>query len=451
MTTMTLSGPARRRTAVIGAIVVCVSLTAAGRLGAQELYGSIVGVVKDAQGGLLPGATVVIVNRDTGLRREAITNTDGAYTFTNVQNGPHDVRIAMTGFREAVRANVPVAVGQISRVDVALEVGGFEQTVEVSAPVQLLQTDKADVRTEIKATEITNLPLNQYRNYQALINLVPGSLPGNMPNSETLLPQRSINFSVNGQAAAANTTRTDGTNLQNAFLPTHQMYIPPAETIDSVSIVAGSMDAEQGGASGAAITVTTKSGTNRFRGSGFEFFNSHKLNANPYYFGRGRGADEAAGDTAHAGWHAGRPHPPEPAVLLRRLRGLPERARRVFFPERAGWPAARRRLRRGAQHERDAAADLRSDDGKPRDRPGADRLPEQRHPRRALQPHRGEADEHLLSAAQRRGHRRRRAHEQLSRDPAGDDRAPQLRSQAQLEPDRGAPALDEDQPHGLGR
>ena len=287
MTTITLSAPSGRSRFVVGLIVACLWLTAAARPGAQELYGSIVGVVKDAQGGLLPGATVVVVNRDTGLRREAITNTDGAYTFTNVQNGPYDVRIAMTGFREAVRANVPVAVGQISRVDVALEVGGFEQTVEVSAPVQLLQTDKADVRTEIKATEITNLPLNQYRNYQALINLVPGSLPGNMPNSETLLPQRSINFSVNGQAAAANTTRTDGTNLQNAFLPTHQMYIPPAETIDSVSIVAGSMDAEQGGASGAAITVTTKSGTNRFRGSAFEFYNTYRLNASPYYFGRG--------------------------------------------------------------------------------------------------------------------------------------------------------------------
>ena len=73
---------------------------------------------------------------------------------------------------------------------------------------------------------------------------------------------------MNGQAAAANTTRTDGTNLQNAFLPTHQMYIPPAETIDSVSIVTGSMDAEQGGASGAAISVTTKSGTNRSAAQG---------------------------------------------------------------------------------------------------------------------------------------------------------------------------------------
>lgn len=279
------SSSCRRRVALV-VLALLLGLPAAPAR-AQELYGGVVGVVKDPQGGLLPGATVVLVNRDTGLKREVVTNAEGAYTFTNVQNGPYDVRVGMPGFREAVRVQVPVAVGQISRVDVSLEVGGFEQTVEVSAPVQLLQTDKADVRTEIKATEITNLPLNQYRNYQALINLVPGSLPGNMPNSETLLPQRSINFSVNGQSASANTTRTDGTNLQNAFLPTHQMYIPPAETIESVSIVAGSMDAEQGGASGAAITVTTKSGTNTFKGSAFDFFNNHRLNKSPYYFGRG--------------------------------------------------------------------------------------------------------------------------------------------------------------------
>lgn len=275
------------RRSIVGVSVACICLAAAAHSRAQDLYGSVVGVVKDAQGGIIPGASVAIVNRDTGLKRETATNTEGAYTFTNLQNGPYDVRITMSGFREALRSNVPVAVGQISRVDVTLEIGGLNEVVEVTSAVQLLQTDKADVRSEIKSVEITNLPLNQYRNYQALINLVPGSLPGNMPNSETLLPQRSINFTVNGQGAGANMTRTDGTNLQNAFLPNHQMYIPPAETIESVSIVAGSMDAEQGGTSGAAITVTTKSGTNTLRGSAFEFFNNEKLNANPYYFGRG--------------------------------------------------------------------------------------------------------------------------------------------------------------------
>ena len=127
MTTITPSASSRRGRFVVGLIVACLWLTAAARPEAQELYGSVVGVVNDAQGGLLPGATVVVVNRDTNLRRETITDTEGAYTFTNVQAGPYDVRIALTGFREAVRAGVPVTVGQISRVDIALEIGGVER------------------------------------------------------------------------------------------------------------------------------------------------------------------------------------------------------------------------------------------------------------------------------------------------------------------------------------
>ena len=305
MVGMARFGSTRWRRPLVGVALVWACLAAS--LNAQEIYGSIVGVVTDSQGAVLPGATVVIVNRDTGLKREAVTNGEGGYTFANVQNGPYDVRFSMTGFREAVRSNVPVPAGQISRVDVVMQIGGLTEVVEVTSPVQLLQTDKADVRTEIKATEITNLPLNQYRNYQALVYLVPGSLPGGMPNSETLLPQRSMDIAVNGQSAAANSTRTDGTNLQNAFLPTHQMYITPAETIESVNVVTGSMDAEQGGASGAAITVTTKSGTNTFKGSAFEFFNSDKLNADPYYFGRGAPAPKLPTTRHTAGGTLGGP------------------------------------------------------------------------------------------------------------------------------------------------
>ena len=145
-----------------GLLAAAICLAAAEGARSQDLYGGIVGVVKDAQGGILPGAAVVVVNRDTGLKRETVTNAEGAYTFTNVQSGPYDVRITMSGFREALRSNVPVAVGQISRVDVTLEIGGLKEVVEVTSPVQLLQTDKADVRSEIKAVEITNLPLNQY-------------------------------------------------------------------------------------------------------------------------------------------------------------------------------------------------------------------------------------------------------------------------------------------------
>ena len=117
--------------------------------------------------------------------------------------------------------------------------------------------------------------------------LTPGSIPATLPNAETDTPERSLDVEVNGQSGAANTTLTDGTRNVNVGLPHHNVYIPPAETIETVNITTGSMDAEEGMAAGIAITVITKSGTNTLKGSAFEFFNNDKLNATPYYFGTG--------------------------------------------------------------------------------------------------------------------------------------------------------------------
>jgi outer membrane receptor protein involved in Fe transport len=254
---------------------------------AQLLYGGLVGNVVDAQGAVVPGASVTIVNTDTNLTRETTTDSQGGYSFTNIQAGPYDVKVVLAGFKESIRARVPVTVGQISRVDLTLTVGAVSEVITVQSAAELLQTDKADVHTELKSTEITNLPLNQFRNYQALVVLAPGSMPATLPNAETDTPERSLDVSVNGQGGAANTTLTDGTRNVNVGLPHHNIYIPPAETIESVNITTGSMDAEEGMAAGVAITVITKSGTNTFKGSAFEFFNNEKLNAKPYYFGRG--------------------------------------------------------------------------------------------------------------------------------------------------------------------
>jgi hypothetical protein len=254
---------------------------------AQVLYGSVVGSVKDAQGGAVPGASVTIVNKDTGLTLDATSNAEGNYSFTNVLPGPYDVKVSLQGFREFVRSNVPVTISNISRVDVTLEVGTLSETVTVASEAQLLQTDKADVHTEIKSAELVAMPLNRFRNYQGLMNLVPGTTPLAFGNAETDTPARSLATNVNGQANTGNTTRTDGATNMNIWLPNHNMYISPAETVDTVSVSTSSFDAEQGNAGGAAVTVVTKSGTNNFRGSGFEFYNSDKLNATPKYFGSG--------------------------------------------------------------------------------------------------------------------------------------------------------------------
>ena len=167
----------------------------------------------------------------------------------------------------------------------ALEVGTVSETVTVASEAQLLQTDKADVSTELKSAEITAMPLNRFRNYQALMNLVPGTTPMAFGNAETDTPARSLATNVNGQANTNNSTRTDGATNMNIWLPNHNMYISPAETIDTVNVSTSSFDAEQGMAGGGAVTVITKSGTNQFRGSAFEFYNSDALNANLFYFG----------------------------------------------------------------------------------------------------------------------------------------------------------------------
>ncbi len=272
-----------RRLGACLAIVVAVVLLAAPAA-AQILYGSIVGVVKDQQGAFVPGALVTITSKDTGLTRETTTDAQGGYNLVNVLPGPYDVKVALQGFREVVRSSVPVTIGQISRVDLTLEVGALAETVTVASEAELLQTDKADISTELKSDALTQMPLNRFRNYQALINLVPGTMPMSFGNAETDTPARSMTTNVNGQANTNNATRTDGATNVNIWLPNHVMYVAPAETIDTVNVSTATFDAEQGMAGGAAVTVITKSGTNNFRGSAFEFFNNQDLNATAYNF-----------------------------------------------------------------------------------------------------------------------------------------------------------------------
>jgi hypothetical protein len=250
---------------------------------AQVLYGSVVGNIKDASGASIPGATVTITNKATSLTRDVTTSPDGSYSIVNVLPGTYDVKVALQGFRESVKTDVPVSAGTISRVDMTLEVGQLSETVTVASPVQLLQTDKADVHTELKAREITNLPLPAYRNYQSLLNLVPGATPAVLQNSLTDTPGRSLRTFVNGQNPNTNMTKSDGATNVNLWLPHHTMYVAPAETIESVNVSTDNFDAEQGMAGGAAITLVTKSGTNSLKGSAFEFFNGDSLNARKFF------------------------------------------------------------------------------------------------------------------------------------------------------------------------
>src|SRR5512133_3239912 len=132
---------------------------------AQILYGSIVGQVTDPQKAALPGVTVVAVNSGTGLKLETVTDEIGNYTFRNLLPGTYNVSASLTGFKELKQTGIPVSAGNPKRIDITLPLGGMTETVEVVAETTLMKTEKADISSEISSKSITNLPLNQFRNY----------------------------------------------------------------------------------------------------------------------------------------------------------------------------------------------------------------------------------------------------------------------------------------------
>lgn len=266
---------------VLAALVALGSLV--GAANAQILYGSIVGNVTDPQGAALPGVTVKITNTGTGLTLEATTDDTGTYVFRNLPTGTYDMALSAKGFKEMRQAGIVVTAGNPRREDVTLQIGATQETVTVAADAAALKTEKADLNTELNSLQVTSLPLNQYRNYQTLLNLVPGATPVQFQNAEIDTPGRSLRTWVNGVQPNANTTRVDGAVSVNVWLPHHAGYIQPVETIETVNIATNNFDADTGMAAGAAQTVVTKSGTNEFHGSAFEFYNGDKLNANSFF------------------------------------------------------------------------------------------------------------------------------------------------------------------------
>jgi hypothetical protein len=265
------------------AVLVAALLALAGPSDAQVLYGSVVGNVVDTSQAAVAGATVVLVNVDTNLARETTTRGDGSYSLVNVLPGTYRVRVTLQGFKEYVKERVPVSANTVARVDVALEVGAITEAITVESERALLQTDSGDLHGELKSKEIENLPLGNYRNYQSLLNLVPGTTPAGFQNAITDTPARALTTNVNGTARNNNNTRLDGTTNVYIWLPHHSVYVAPAETIDTVNISTASFDAEQGMAGGAAVTVLTKSGTNEFHGSGFWLHEDETLRARNFF------------------------------------------------------------------------------------------------------------------------------------------------------------------------
>lgn len=266
-------------------LLLAVSLAlAAAPIQAQVLYGSIVGAVEDPSGASVPGATVTITNTQTAATRESKADDQGRYTLISLLPGTYSLAVSAPGFRTITRTGIAVTINTVTRVDTRLEVGQISDKITVESTAAALQTDRSDTRAELGSKAVVELPLPGYRNYQSLINLVPGSTPAALQNSVGASPQRSLTTNVNGTNRNNNNTRVDGATNVYIWLPHHTLYNPPAESIEMVNISTSSFDAEQGMAGGAAVTVSTKSGTNQLRGSAFWYHDNQHLYARPYFF-----------------------------------------------------------------------------------------------------------------------------------------------------------------------
>src|SRR6266567_782390 len=244
---------------------------------AQVLYGSIVGTVTDPTRSAISKAAVTVTNTSTGLSRQASADEAGYYSIPNLPQGTYDLSVSAAGFKPLTERNINVLINTVTRVDLGLEVGALSESVTVEASAAQLQTTKTDVNVNLESREIANLPLSGYRNFQSLINLVPGATPGRFQNAVIDTPQRDFTFNFNGQDRGDNNTRVDGAPNILVTMTHHMVYVPPVESIQEVNISTNNFEAEQGMTGGAAVTVTTKAGTNQFHGSAFAFHSDNAL------------------------------------------------------------------------------------------------------------------------------------------------------------------------------
>ncbi len=296
-----------RRSLVLLCCLTIATVVMSRAAAAQVLYGSVVGTLTDQTGAVVPNATVMVTNHETGLSRQVVTDHNGYYSVPNLLEGVYDLAVTSTGFKPYTQKGVAISINRVTRVDATIEVGALNEQVSVEATSAVLQTNKADVSVSLDTRAMENLPLSGYRNYQSLINLVPGATPARIQNAVTDTPGRALSTNVNGQERGANNTRVDGSADILVTMPHHAVYVPPVESIQEVNISTNNFDAEQGMTGGAAVTVITKSGTNTFRGTAFT--NVRQRCDACVHVGRepSQGCRQARGETKHQRRQSRRP------------------------------------------------------------------------------------------------------------------------------------------------
>ena len=310
----------------IAALLVILSFSV---VAAQASFGRLAGSVFDSSVAVLPGVTVTLTNDLTDQTITTTTTETGTFLFAQVQPGIYSVMFTLAGFRTAEFTHVEINVGAERSLTARLDVGPVAETVTVSADRSPIQTTSPEVSHTVVQQQITELPLDG-RNPIELIRLQAG-VPGIVNRTTT---------AINGGRPTWTQVTLDGINIQDNFIRQNALNFvpnrPTPETVSEMTIVSAAQGAEAAGGA-TAVRLVTPSGTNDFRGDVFGFNRANRRASNSFFNKRG-GLARTRFPAQPVRRYARRSDHPQPAVLLRLLRGAPS-ARRCLAEH--GDPGAR--------------------------------------------------------------------------------------------------------------
>ena len=255
---------------------------------AQAVYGSIYGTVADATGAVVPNATVLVTDVSKGTSVSVQSNASGEFAADHLIPDVYDVKVTAQGFQTFAQTGIQVFADTSTKAQITMQVGEAATTVEVSADaVPQLKTDRADVSTQFQSKEIEDLPIAG-RNFTGLQLLLPGAQEMAWSHAASENPQGSKQIMVDGQAFAGTAYELDGTDNQDPILGIIVVN-PNFESLSESKIATQNFDAEFGKAVSAVVTAQTKSGSNKFHGSAFDYRQSGaNLAKDPFTQGPGR-------------------------------------------------------------------------------------------------------------------------------------------------------------------
>src|ERR1700687_2417474 len=261
---------------------LCVLLFSSPSALGQAVNATLLGTVTDSSAGAVANVKVTITETNTGISRTSQTNESGNYVFPDLPPGTYTITAEQPGFKRASRVGIDVIVNTTERVDLVLEPGSTSETITVEAETPILQTERADTGRKLETVLTENMPLGTNRNFQNLLNLVPGTTRATFQHSQFFNASSSLQTEVNGQLRMGNNYQIEGID-DNERTGLLQILVPPLEAIQTVDVSTSNYDAELGRASGAVANVMLKSGTNSFHGAAYEFVRNNYFNARNFF------------------------------------------------------------------------------------------------------------------------------------------------------------------------